>query len=294
MLNAASPQVTGIPPAALAFGFTTQTFGGASQPLVYAQVGDTVTNQNLAQYKFFGFNSSNPTPPIQQGDGTILLPGNDAANAGAATAWVNAAKTNHWGGYAFGGGAYFEWVMKWTPFAGAISGVPSCWLMDIEHQSSVVALTYWPGQGTTQHWCEHDCMEYNTGLLNKHGNAYHDWYNDGTNHNQSSAFAAVTANASYSLFNKFGALWVPATIYARGIMAWYMNDVQLNAYTYTQLVNNNAFAPPAVAGSSSMAITDTRHLVPIIGNGNTDGHVPDVTVQSISVWQNSATLNWFQ
>jgi hypothetical protein len=291
VIGSGSVAVTGIPPAALANGLTVKTFG---PPFVYAAVGDSVAGQNLALFTFFGFNSGPPpTPPIQQGDGTILLRGHDSANGGAATAWVNLAKKNNWGGHAFGGPLYVEFVAKWTPFSGAITGVPALWLMPIEHLSSVVAWTNWNGQGTTQHWPEFDGMEYNAGTLTGYGSAYHDWWNDGTTHNVS-AGVALTGNAAFSLANKFGQLNIPATPSSPGLLNWYMNDVLMRSYSYTQFVNNAGFTPPPIAGSTAMSVADSQHWVPIIGNGNSDGHVSDMTVSAISVWQSSSSNNLTQ
>ncbi len=281
-----------IPAAALAAGMTSQTFGRS--PIVYAATGDSVPNQNLAQFTFFGYNSANPTPPVQQSDGSILLRGHDTANAGAATAWINGAKQNNWGGTAFGGGALVRFIAKWTPVTGAITGVPALWWLDIEHLSGVVAWTYWSGQTNVQHWPEQDCMEYNRGTLTSHGNAWHDWWNDGTTHNVSSLFGAVTGNAPYSQYNTFDCLWIPATPLRPGFLGWYMNDALTKSYTYQQFINNSGFGPPPVSGSTAMSVADSRHIVPIIGNGNSDGRVSDFTVISIQVWQKSSSMNLVQ
>lgn len=296
VLNGYSAQNAGtIPPAALAVGYTTKTF---TTPFVYAQTGDSVSNQNLAMFTFFGFNSAPSTPPIQQGDGTILLRGGDTANAGAATAWVNNAKQNNWGGVAFGGGLYLEFTAKFTPFVGAITGVPALWMMNIEHLSGVLAWSQWSGQvAGFQHWGEKDVMEYNHGNNSQIGQAYHDWWKDNANptQNQSSGYGAVTVPGGLGAgYHKYGSLWVPATPFSLGRFEWYIDDILTNAMTYAQYIANSGFPPPPIAGVSSMAIMDSCHIVPIIGNGNSDGHVADMTVSSIAVWQKSSSMNLIQ
>ena len=289
----AAPSSAGIPPPAVAAGYLTQTYG---QTLKFGGTG-----ANLFKWNFFGYNNS-VTPPSQQSDGTILLPGNDTANAGAATAHISSSFPNSWQGYAFGGGAYFDWRARWTPYAGALNGkLPALWLMNIEHLTG--SSTWWPDAAYTaqgyEHWWEWDIMEFNKGTANTYGEAWHDWYR---NHNVTpnvtsktdSAYSATAiAGINFNNYNLFGALWIPATPSTLGRMESYVNNVLVNRTTY-QLFDNNGGVVPPVRGTTGMSGMDISHMVPIIGNGDNASHIPDMQVSAIRVFQASTDDNLVQ
>lgn len=294
VLNAGSIAVTDIPAPALAAGYTTRTFG---PNLVYAAVPNSIAGQNMAMFHFFGYNGSHPTPPVQQSDGSIIFPGNDAANAGIATAWVDTTKRNNWGGWAPGGGAFYRCVLKFNPVSGQIVGFPAWWAMNIEHLSGNLAWSQWSGQASGyQHWAEFDIMEFVLGSsISYYGTTFHDWYRDTTpaTHHISQGSGAINPGVDFSVYNTFDLLWKPATPLSQGSATGYCNGTQYFQKFWNQFVNNGAYAPPPVAGSSAMAIADSVHMVPILGNGNqTNGIV--MQVRSMEVWQAGSGYNLVQ
>lgn len=236
-------------------------------------------------------------------DGSITLNKNsgtgNVANAAIATSQPNLAIPNSFqNGTAFGGGAYFEAVMRWTPvISGAITHWPAFWSLPYEQDSATgIYSNQWPGQAAGyHHGVEFDFMEYDSGITTKFGVAMHDDYG------LTGSPATVNANTGipsipgidFSVFHKFGFLWVPATSGSSGFAKFYVDDVQV-ANTVTWALNNDAGLGPPPAGTQIASILDKRHLLLILGNSTQDPQAIQFVIKSVNVWQASDSGNYHQ
>ncbi len=279
--------LTSAPPAAAAAGYTLQTFG----PLPTLGV-------NLFNWNFFG-NVEPGGANVQNGDGSLTCTGNSGNTSnldlGSAYHSTVGSPPHSWKGLAFGGGGYFEAVIKHPTASGSVSGLgwPSFWMMPIEHWvfGSGAQLDQWPGQAAGfEHFPELDIMEYLNGAVNKFNMAVHDHY---------SIFpplldvainiGAHTTPADLSQYQKYGLLWILATNTTQGRFEWYFNDVLIGTYSYNKY--NTGDAPPPVAHTTAAAIADVQHFVLHFGTHNT---ALPMTIRSVAVWQASSAGNLSQ
>lgn len=283
-LRARAPRISAAitpPPApAVAAGYNVRTFG----PNVTLGV-------NLFTFNFFGA-APGSSALTQNSDGTLTCTGNSGVsyNADCCSARQNNAKTNNWEGQAFGGGAYFESVLKFPAFTGSVGAAyPSFWADAIEGLAGVPSFVQWTGQAAGyEHSCELDFMQFSSGLINKYAFSGEDWYG------LSGSIASVTDSlpspfttaADLSQYQTYGCLWIPATSTAQGSITWYFNGSSIGSLSYNLL--NPTAVPPPVAGTSAMAITDIRHPTIIFGCANP---LLPMTIKSCSVWQASTAAN---
>ena len=176
------------PPQAAAVGYNTLTFGSnVTVTTTYDAngvplLGSAANGANWAPFTFFG------AEPMaigftQNGDGSVTLDGTGQGGygAGLSTAVVGTttpATATNITGMAFGGGAYFEAVMKadagWTGMA--------FWSNDIEHMNGGSQGLYtasWPQQSSPNYpeygdWIEGDFAEFDD--PNRYGWSVHNWY----------------------------------------------------------------------------------------------------------------------
>jgi len=275
-----------IPAGALAAGYTARTFGPVP-----------VLGGNLLNFNFFSTNAAGTN--TQNPDGTLTCVGNPGNGYGVCSAHQNNAFTNNWQGVAFGGGAYFECVLKFPPVNGSLVGLgwPSFWLMNIEHLSGVLSWMQWPGQATGYyHWVEIDIFEFDAGVTNKYGIAGHDWYEDTTPtvHNVSTGgggFSPITVAADMSQYHAYGLAWIPATATNQGSAIWYFDNVAVGTINWNAFTPQNNNVPPPVSGSTMLNIIDAKRVCPIIGSTHP---TVSMTVLSCSVWQKSSAKNLMQ
>src|SRR4051794_31077514 len=145
-----SQTTAGIPAAAAAVGYNTETFGSA-----------VTIGSNWRKFDFFGTDPA-AIPVIQNADGSVTIsPGGNNYGAQLSTASVGTTPTN-WTGEAFGGGAYFQATMSFN-------GPASFWTNDVENMSTASTT----GQTTTPSWIEADIAEFDT--TGVYGFALHNW-----------------------------------------------------------------------------------------------------------------------
>ncbi len=236
-------------------------------------------------------------------DGSITVNNNlgtsTSLNAAIATAKPNAGVPNAFqNGTAFGGGFYVEAVMRWTPvLSGALANShwPAFWSLAFEQDNATgIYSNQWPGQAVGYHHnVEFDFMEYDAQITTKFGVAMHDDY--GLTGGQ----ATVNANTGipsipgidFSVFHKFGFLWVPATAISSGFAKFYVDDVQV-ANTVTWALNNDAGTTPPPSGTQIASILDKRHPFLILGNSSQDPQAIQFIVKSVNVWQATDANNY--
>lgn len=292
------------PAPAAAVGYNLKTLGPS---LVLGKTPDPVTSYpqfingaNVVPYTFTGTSWTN-IGVVQNPDGSVTMDGTGQAfgNGITTAAAGNANQTTDWHsftGTAFGGGAYFQAVMKDTT-----GGPMSFWANDIETMNgvSVNGGPYqWPGQAAGfGDWAEVDFAEFDD--PNSYGLAFHNWYGavgSAIQANSNFAKALPSPTPDYTQYNTYGALWVPATPTAQGRMVYYFHPGDcsvscVGAYTVIGTLTwnkyNAALGPPptptgtTTGGGSTFSVLDNLHLAVIFGGSS--GHT--TTVKDVQVWQ---------
>lgn len=239
-----------------------------------------------------------PDTVTTNADGTITISGSGAGpNAALASCQSNIGAPFGFNGTAFGGGAYIEAVLRFTPVSSQNLGgkVPAFWTTDVDHsvENNALLNVQWPGQTAGyNHWIEPDILEYNTSLPNKFGTAIHDWYGPYASPSKQDAAmgSPLTVTGDMSSFNKIGFLWIPATATSSGSAQVFFNDVQVST-TVSWAQNNDAGAGPPPSGTQITSILDLRHLMVILGNSSS---LAQMIVQSVNVWQKTTANNLVQ
>jgi hypothetical protein len=283
-----------VPAAAQTVGYLQKTWG-SNPTLVTTPSGA----QNAADLYLFNFWGS-PGGVTQNSDGTLALNGQNAQVGSAESANT----PSRFIGTAFGGGAYFEAVLKFNGWQGSqnsnsgAAGWPAFWGLSIEH---LTGQDQWPGQATGyEHFPEVDFFEYDlsyaTGTDEIYGGTIHDWYGVWNTTCAPNAFCniqnswasvqrPVPSNTDFSSYHAYGLLWVPATATSLGYVQWYFDGAPIGlSVTWPQMPSSPT---PAQLANFTFSITDSQHLVVIIDTGANNA----MTVQSVSVWQASASNN---
>lgn len=282
------------PPQAAAAGYKKRTF---SSSFTKAEVDLANTMRPGFQWyrnRFFGFG---PAPGVTLNlDGSVTLANNSGANMGISTACTT--QDGRWVGKVFGGGAYFEAVLKFDPkTVDARVGCPAWWALAIEHAADLPTV-HWDGQAPGyRHYIEPDFFEYDVPDYGNppgksYGGAVHDWsgiYPDMINKTQPWPGQVITTprRTDFTKYHKYGFLWVPATATARGYGKYYFDDRPMaGGVSWARFENQKPTAPDSM-DPWTYGIIDQQHLALILGSG---GPAP-MTVQSVSVWQKSAAQN---
>jgi hypothetical protein len=295
------------PPAAVApmpaqqVGYTTQTYG-PSPTLISA---DTVSagTASLFAWAFQGQQVGGSASP--NSDGSIsIVGGGSAPNAQVASA-RSGNSAGSFEGIAFGGGAYFEAVLKFDGWQGQSSnsnslsgGWPAFWGMAVEHLAQTGGDQV-PGEPSGyENFIEMDFMEYNIETTQNNDYVYSgsllNWYgvlgqtcSDQyciEQNSYASKIRQLADTVDFSQYHTYGALWVPATDTADGYLQWYFDGAPVGAQVSWSKLTVLWATPPS---PFSFGIADLQHLVLILGTGS---QYP-MTVSSVSVWQSSGAGN---
>jgi Ca2+-binding RTX toxin-like protein len=262
---------SGVPAAAAAVGYSTETFGPA-----------VTLGSNWQLWT----NAANVT---QNGDGSVTIAGGgNGYNAQIATATPNGSGSLN--GEAFGGGGYFEATLSFVGTPVTNGGWPSFWANDIENQINAQTgngASQWQGQANGYvNSIETDFMEYLAGQ-GAYGFALHHWYGQQSAiqavHSENSGSPAILPpGTDTSQPHAYGFLWMPATSTTQGYAKWYFDNVQVGS-TVTWNQYNPATPPDPREGSSAYSVLDARHLYLILGTGPSN----PMTVYNVKVWQKS-------
>jgi hypothetical protein len=308
------------PDAAIAAGFKVNTFSSRfSTATVDVASGET---SGFDWYPFHFFHQPLPDPSglTFHSDGSLTLgAGTDIAgtNRGPESkisicTAAPAGGPSRWIGRAFGGGGYFEAVLKVDPRdvanAGGNSQWPAFWSMAIEHLAELGA-EQWEGQVEGyNHFIEADFFEYDVWKFSApeaYGGALREWYGvykstcPGESYCQVSNsrgggtdFANFVIHASagtdFSRFHRFGFLWIPATDISNGYAEYYF-DGKPTADRITWSRFRGQPGPPGPA-PWTFGIIDRQHLAILLDSGPGQ----PMTVKSVNVWQASTDGNWKQ
>ena len=288
------------PVEATAAGFTVNTFSSDFT----AQTVDMNNTLNRG-YKWYLFNlygtKADPAGVKINGDGSVTIEGGTTGAEGSLMTVAPYPGTNGWVGTSFGGGGYFESVMKFDPAVVTAAhkegaGVwPAFWSLPM--QGTFTSGDQWPGQPTGyQHNVEMDFFEADFWTSTTiYGAGLHDWYGI-PNKTCAPGLCKVSmtnpsgqrntpAGTNLNTYHTYGVLWVPATARTEGSFSAYFDGKLIGStLTWTQYTNQ----PPTPVGKSwAFGRLDQEHLFFILSSG----HAVPFTLKSVNVWQRSTTEN---
>jgi hypothetical protein len=286
-----------IPPAALAAGYTTNTYHAG--PFVSGNIDLGHTYQSGYKLYLWNFFSENtPSGAVAfNSDGTISVSGSNYNLSSAA----QISGSPFYVGTSFGCGGYITAELAFNAPAVNISqSWPAWWVMSIEHLAGL-ATQQWSGQVTGySHFAEVDELEYlkpNTNP-NTYSAAWHDWYGifnttcsggvycDVSPNPYSNVYANTPIGTDFTLFHRVAFLWVPATSASSGYIKYYFDDEPIGTQvTWTQFSNQSP--PPTNSTPWTLGIIDQQHMTLIV---NGSANVP-MNIRTIDVWQNSGACN---
>jgi hypothetical protein len=306
----ASPAAS-LPAAVLAAGYLTNTFSTTSWSTANVDTKNTKkTGFDWYPYEING--ASTDLTKIVPGGTSITLAGDTTGPNGEIITAQPTGGTS-FVGTAFGGGAYFEAVMKFDPadvIAQDTKGWPSFWAVPIERLLDLPD-TWWNGDPSTNfdNHVELDIFEYLVPKQDKgddYGGTMHNWY--GTYqvtcgpppatpycdwHTPTSTNTrTVPAGTDFTRYHSIGLLWVPATATTKGSATFYFDRNVMGAVTTWSKWTDSpeptaADAKDASQPSWALSWLDETHYLLILGTGVKE----PLTVESVDVWQASAAAN---
>jgi len=305
LLSAADP-----PPPAVAAGYKLNTFSSQFGKAAVDLSSEETPGFQWYPFHFFHQPLHDPAGLVVNADGSVTLGANTAPGPRSKISIATAAPSrgpSHWTGVAFGGGAYFEAVLKFDPRdvikAAGKSQWPGFWSMAIEHLAELDS-EQWKGQAKGySHFIEPDFFEYDVWKSDReaYGGAMHDWYgvykvtcpdrfcdvnNAGGGRTNFSNFVIRTpAGTDFTRYHKYGFLWVPATDASPGYAEYYFDDKKTNdKVTWTKFRNE---APVPGTAPWTFGVIDQQHLALLLDSGPGQ----PMTVSSVNVWQASPAGN---
>lgn len=285
-----------LPSQVMALGYTVKTFS-SNFALNNVDLKSTgASGFYWYPWQFFGHRATNVSSTIQVNrDASITLLGDKSSYSGSIATAVPNNSTNKFSGVAFGGGGYFEAILKFKSNGLDKKNWPAFWSMAIEHMASLSS-AQWPGQPKGyEHFIEADFFEYDVGGGNFFGGAMHDWYGiwnktcpDGyckASLPYSIVKRQVPKSTDFNQYHRYGFLWVPATDKSVGYAEYYFDGQKVGERTsWSKYINQS---PPPGSKPWTFGIIDNNHLVIVLGTG----FKQPMTVKSVRVWQASTKQN---
>jgi len=286
------PTVSAPPPAAVAAGYRLRTF--VTGPWNAPQVIDW-KNSGAAGFQWY-LNQPFGGKPTQPGCLTVNSDGSLTLDGGVINAF--SAPTSH--GVGFGGGAYFEAVLRFDPRTVAENPKtwPAWWSMSLEHFLKLPG-QHWNGQpDNVMHFAEMDFFEYDTWKWagpNTYGGATHDW--GGTwertkgwqyNYPNDKFVIRLAKDVDFTRPHRYGYLWVPATPASPGYAHYYFDgQPTTDRLTWAFYDPQHSPPPPAAAAPWKFGINDCQHMALVLGTGPKQ----PMSIDYVAVWQASAKPN---
>jgi hypothetical protein len=277
-----------VPPAALAVGYTTKTFGSN------ATLGDN----------WYLYNGLGTTPNVgqatQNSDGSIALGAiADGSGYGGGICTVKRVGSD-WVGWAVGGadGFYIEYDAAFEPTLDPPGGVlpfPAMWADEVKFIMQTPGGTNWSGRPGIVRWIELDPVQWPRNTLSYIATAgMIDWHGP----TLGAVPLVLPSNSETHMTvdnkrHKYGCLVVPATLTTQGYMKNFIDDVEVFYALGSPVVwdkhDPSNLADPVIGSTAGSAI-EVAHLALIAG---TDVTCP-MTLYGVSVYQLSAANNLSQ
>jgi hypothetical protein len=296
-----------IPQGATEAGFETLTWSITSfspQNVDLQRTRDSKYKMFIANYFQSGsYTGEDPSNIAINPDGSITLGKGEGHSLLGSVARINERPNTNFVGTAFGGGGYFEAVIKFEtqdlsrPEQSSKDAIswPAWWSMSAEHIVQRTDLTQWmlqqPGY---EHFVEPDFFEALAGP-NSYIVSVHDWYGIWNvscpqycnSTPQYSEGLVSTNDVNWREPHKVAGRWIPATDTNRGSLALFLDDRKVAEWSWSKY-DDRLHAPPVMPESPwRFGVIDQQHLVLLISGGF---NWP-MTVLSIKVWQRDASKN---
>lgn len=246
------------PPMAAAVGFNTRTFGP-----------NITIGSNWFYFDLYGGGTTYPGSVTQLANGAVRCNGNgpNGWNGHLASARY-AANSKGWSGVSFGGGAYFEALLRWDNDYQQVGGWPAWWANEGSSEGYGTRTT-----GGQKDAIEMDFMEFwrndNYGAAIWHWNAWGDTV-DGVSYDTPGDHANP---------HLYGFLWVPSTPSAGGYARAYYDRQQIKQWTWPRYTGNDQ--------NSNISVMDVTHQILLLGTSAAN----PMTVYSAEVWQANTNNN---
>jgi hypothetical protein len=290
----------GAPAPAQQAGYLIRTYG--PKPTLVTSTTTAPNTAGLFAWDFVREATGGSASANSDGSISIVGGGTQGNNSQVASAKSGSA-AGSFEGIAFGGGGYFEAVLKFDGWRGQSAnrksqsgGWPAFWGMAVEHLA-ITGEDQVPGQAAGfENFIEMDFMEYDleNGQRNDevYGGTLINWYGlwkktcpdsyCAIQNSYASKIRPLTSTVNFSDYHAYGALWVPATDTSDGYIQWYFDGAPNGQRVMWAKLTNLSKMPP-----SRFGIGDLQHLAIMLGTGT---QYP-MTVSSVSVWQHSSANN---
>jgi hypothetical protein len=295
-----------IPPGAAEAGFGSLTWSITS----FSETNVDLQRTRDPKYKMFIANyfhtgsylGEKPSSVKINSDGSITLGGETRSLLGS-VARINERPNSNFVGTAFGGGGYFEAVIKFdtqdlTP-PGPVPKMdlagPGWWSMSAEHMTQRTDLAQWPLQKPEyEHFVEPDFFEALVGPTN-YIVTVNDWYGIWdvscptycVSKSRWPEGLVSTSDVDWRQPHKVAGRWIPATDTSRGSLSFFLDDRKVAEWSWSKF-DDQLHQPPITSEAPwRFGVIDQQHLVLLI-NG---GFKWPMTVLSIKVWQKDASKN---
>jgi len=289
------------PEAAAAQGYNVNTFS-SNFTLQTVDMNNT-RNRGFKWYLFDLYSiTAKSTGVLLRTDGSVTLIGDATGADGQLMSVSKYPGTDTYTGTAFGGGAYIEAVLHYDPALVAKAHAkyrapyPAFWGLPMEG-NIIAGADQWLGQPAGYiHDVETDFFEadYPT-KPTAYGAGMHDWYGIegktcppglcGISFTNPSGERDPPAGTDFTQYHTYGFLWVPATPTTNGYVSAYFDGAPIGGtHEWTQFTDQ---APTPVGQPWLFGRVDQQHIFFILGTGEGE----NMTVQSVNVWQQSASSN---
>jgi hypothetical protein len=291
------------PSSASEVGYTQNTFSAN-----FSSSNVDISNSRNPGYTWYLWNLYNshasPAAIGINSDGSVTLAGDTVGPGGELMTATPAKNSAGFVGTAFGGGAYIEATFKFDPAdvdRAHSKTWPAFWSLALESIGVRPGANQWSGQAPGyQHQIEVDFFEYLLlaygGPQNAYASSMHDWYGIykstcppglcqvGFEFNESKRLAPT--GTDFTQYHTYGSLWVPATSGTPGYIQFFFDGEPIGGVRkwaqFTDQPPTNPKQQPWAFG-----VLDRQHLILILGTGPQE----PMTVQSVNVWQASASQN---
>jgi hypothetical protein len=287
------------PVPAISAGYQVQTFDTRFDESTVDLSNSRRPSYRWFRWQFLGRPASNADRLELNRDHSVTLLGDPKEKNGNLATAAPADNDRGFVGVAFGGGAYFEAVIRFNPAAVDLTrGWPAFWSVALEHLIGMKSV-HWQGQEHGfRHFVEADIFEYNAlSGADRYCGALHSWYGvwnrtcqrgycDVATSPQES-MRVIPKKSDFATYHRYGLLWVPATHDREGFVEYYLDGERLGCRTSWRRFTEEKPNLAVKDKSKMFSVIDQQHLVLVL----VTGYEEPMQVRSVKVWQKDEKAN---